>query len=111
LKSYFLKKFSYPHSDVATAAHSLDSLSHSGIEKLKRQLMHVIMQFVPHNTFDIYSSSIVFKYIFVERKLRSSGRALGSRSEGRGFDPHPMLDRSGVKAMPGLIPTPNSGSL
>jgi len=25
---------------------------------------------------------------------------LGSRSEGRGFDPHPMLDGSGVKAMP-----------
>jgi len=43
------------------------------------------------------------------RKLWSSGRALGSQSEGRGFDP--MLDGSGVKAMPGSIPTPNSGSL
>jgi len=31
--------------------------------------------------------------------------------EGRVFDPHPMLDGSGVKAMPGLIPAPNSGSL
>jgi len=31
--------------------------------------------------------------------------------EGRGFDPHPMLDGSGVKAMPGSIPAPNSGSL
>ncbi len=41
----------------------------------------------------------------------SSGRALSSRSEERGFDPCPMLDGSGVKAMPGLIPTPNSGSL
>jgi hypothetical protein len=29
-----------------------------------------------------------------------SGRALDSRSEGRGFDPCPMLDGSGVKAMP-----------
>jgi hypothetical protein len=44
-------------------------------------------------------------------KLRSSGKALGSQSEGRGFDPRPMLDESGVKAMPGSISTPNSGSL
>jgi len=44
------------------------------------------------------------------RKLWSSGRALGSQSEGRGFDPLPMLDGSGVKATPELIPTPNSGS-
>ncbi len=35
------------------------------------------------------------------QKLWSSGRVLGSQSEGRGFDPHPMLDGSGVKAMPG----------
>ncbi len=28
-----------------------------------------------------------------------------------GFDPRPMLDGSGVKAMPELIPAPNSGSL
>jgi len=41
---------------------------------------------------------------------QSCGLALGSRSEGRGFNPCPMLDRSGVKAMPGSIPTPNSGS-
>ncbi len=41
----------------------------------------------------------------------SNGRALGSQSEGRGFDPCPMLDGSGVKAMPGSIPTPNSGPL
>jgi len=46
-----------------------------------------------------------------KRKQRSSGRALGSRSEGRGFDPCPMLDGSGVKAMPGSIPIRNSGSL
>ncbi len=40
-------------------------------------------------------------------------RALGSRSEGRGFDPRPMLDGSDVKAMhmPGLISTPNSDPL
>ncbi len=41
----------------------------------------------------------------IRRKPWSSGRALGSRSEGRGFNPHPMLDGSGVKAMPGSIPT------
>ncbi len=46
-----------------------------------------------------------------EQKLWTSGRALGSRSEGCGFDPCPILDVSGVKAMPGSIPTPNSGSL
>ncbi len=36
----------------------------------------------------------------------SSGRALGSRLEGRGFDLRPILDDSGVtvKVMPGLIP-------
>jgi hypothetical protein len=43
--------------------------------------------------------------------LWSSGRALGSQSEGCGFDPFPMLDGSGIKAMPGSISTPNSGSL
>jgi len=47
----------------------------------------------------------------LQRKLWPSGRVLGSRTEGRGFDPCPMLDGSGVKAMPGLISTPNSGSL
>jgi hypothetical protein len=47
----------------------------------------------------------------IRRKPWSSGRALGSRSEGRGFNACPMLDGSGVKAMPGLIPTPSSGSL
>jgi len=48
------------------------------------------------------------------RKPWSSGGALGAlgaRSEGRGFDPRPMLDGSGVKAMPGSISAPNSGSL
>jgi hypothetical protein len=32
-------------------------------------------------------------------------------SESRGFNPRPMLDGSGVKAMPGLIYTPNSDSI
>ncbi len=45
-----------------------------------------------------------------KRKLWSSGRVLGSWLEDRGIDPHPMLDGSGVKAMPGLIPAPNPGS-
>jgi len=45
-----------------------------------------------------------------KRKLWSRGRVLGSRLEGRGINPLPMLDGSGVKAMPGLIPAPNSGS-
>ena len=49
--------------------------------------------------------------IALRRKLWSSGRALGSQSEGRGFKPRPMLDGSGVKAVPGSIPTPSSGSL
>ncbi len=51
------------------------------------------------------------EYELNEQKLWSTGRALGSQSEGCGFDPYPMLDGSGVKAMPGSIPTPNSGSL
>ncbi len=37
--------------------------------------------------------------------------ALGSQSEGRGFDPLPMLDGNGVKATPESIPTPDSGSI
>ncbi len=41
----------------------------------------------------------------------SSGGAFGSRLEGCGYDPRPMLDGSGVKAMPGSISAPNSGSL
>ncbi len=45
-----------------------------------------------------------------KRKLWSSGRALGSQLEGCGFDPCPMLDGSGVKAMPGSFSAPNSGS-
>ncbi len=47
----------------------------------------------------------------INRKLWSSGRALSSQSEGCGFNPRPVLDGSGVKAMPGSIPAPNSGSL
>jgi len=47
----------------------------------------------------------------IKQKLWSSCRALGSRSEDCGFESHLMLDESGVKAMPGSIPTPNSGSL
>jgi len=44
-----------------------------------------------------------------KRKLWPSGRVLGSRLEGRGIDPRPMLDGSGVKAMPGSILAPNPG--
>ncbi len=36
--------------------------------------------------------------------------ALDSRLEGNGFDSHPKLDGKGVKAIPGSIPAPNSGS-
>jgi len=43
-------------------------------------------------------------------KSESCGLAVCSRLEGRGNDPHPMLDGSGVKVMPGLIPAPNPGS-
>ncbi len=49
--------------------------------------------------------------LMLNRKLWSSIIALVSLSEGRGFDPHPMLDGSGDKAMTGSISTPNSGSL
>jgi len=49
--------------------------------------------------------------LFYERKLWFSGRALGSRSDGCGVDTRPMPDGSGVKAMPGSISAPNSGSL
>ncbi len=49
--------------------------------------------------------------IFKEKTNLSKSCGLGLQSEGCGFDPRPMLDLSGVKAMPGSIPTPNSGSL
>jgi len=52
--------------------------------------------------------ALITKTIY--RKLWSSGRVLGSRLEGRGIYPRPMLDGSGVKTMPGSIPAPNPGS-
>jgi hypothetical protein len=55
-----------------------------------------------------FFSSTIYR---IKQKLWSSGRALGSRLESRGFDSLPMLDGSGVKATPESIPTPNSGSL
>ncbi len=42
------------------------------------------------------------KVIKLRQTLWSSGRLLGSRSEGCGFDPHPMQDAIVVKAM--LVP-------
>jgi hypothetical protein len=45
------------------------------------------------------------------RISESCGLALVLQSECRGFDPRPMLDGSGVKAMPGSISAPNSSSL
>jgi len=36
---------------------------------------------------------------------------LDSGLEGHVLESHPILDGNGVKAMPGLIPAPNSGSL
>ncbi len=53
----------------------------------------------------------IVKKTQTQQKLWSSGRALSSQFEGRGFNSHPMLDGSGVKAIPGPIPAPNSGSL
>ena len=58
-----------------------------------------------HNCYAINSLS------FHKQKLWSSGRTLGSRLEGRGFDPCHMLDGNGVIAMPGSIIAPKSGSL
>ncbi len=49
------------------------------------------------------------KWCFLPFRSESSGLAL-EHSEGRGFDPCQMLDGSGVKAMQGPIPVPNSGS-
>ncbi len=60
----------------------------------------------------IYNKTLLRKVllsIVSESCSLAVGRALGSRSEGRGFNPCPMLDGSGVKAMPGSIPAPNSG--
>ncbi len=36
---------------------------------------------------------------------------LHSQLEGCGFESSPILDGNGVRAMPGLIPSPNNGSL
>jgi len=47
-----------------------------------------------------YVIPITLKILCSKQKLWSSGRVLGSRSEGHGFDLRPMLDESGVKAMP-----------
>jgi len=58
----------------------------------------------------LFKFNRILKFIHHWRKPWSSGRAPGSQSEGRGFNPRPMLDGSGVKAIPGSIPTPSSGS-
>ncbi len=67
-----------------------------------------------------FSSSALFasvkklynvKFKVAKVVVGSSGRALGSQSEGCGFDPLPMLEGGGVKAMPESIPAPKSGSL
>ncbi len=48
----------------------------------------------------------------LDLKSESCGLAVEhSADDQSGFNPCPMLDGSGVKAMPGSIPTPNSGSL
>jgi len=49
----------------------------------------------------------------IKNKVRKSGLLVSkhdSMLEGPGFESHPILDGNGVKAMPGLIPTPNPGS-
>jgi len=45
----------------------------------------------------------------VGQKLGLVVNVLDSRLEGCGFKSHPILDGNGVKAMPGLIPSPNPG--
>jgi len=51
----------------------------------------------------IENSNLGQKSVLVVSKLIS-------RLEGRGFKTHPILNGNGVKAMPGSIPAPNSGS-
>ncbi len=48
-----------------------------------------------------YTRVQIEQYFDIRPTIWSSGRVLGSRSEGRGFDTRPMLDESGVKDMPG----------
>jgi len=63
---------------------------------------------------DPENNTVIIRFFYIclglKQKLWSSGRVLGSQLEGRGIDPHPMFDGSGVKAMPGSIPSPNPGS-
>jgi len=59
------------------------------------------------NVFPTRTWENIWKNFFISE----SGRALSSQSEGCGFDPRPMLGGRGVKAMPGMISAPNSGSL
>jgi len=56
--------------------------------------------------------AVMYDYnMVVNRKLWSSGSVIGSRLEGCGIDPRPMLDVSGVKVMTGSIPAPNPGEV
>ncbi len=52
-----------------------------------------------------------YKTIEIKAKAMFQRQSTRLTTEGCGFDPCPMLDGSGVKAMPGLVPTPNSGAL
>jgi hypothetical protein len=57
---------------------------------------------------DLYLNALTPKKL--GRKTGLVVSKLDSRLEGLGFESHPILDGNVVKAMPGLIPTPNPGS-
>ncbi len=58
-----------------------------------------------NNNSILFNLRHIKKVLGNKQRLWSGSRALGSQSEGRGFNPHPMLDGSGVRAMNGSIPT------
>jgi len=76
-------------------------MDHQLEKKLTGQVGLVFLSTCLTETQNVNVDQSVSKHNTVfKRKLWSSGRAHGSRSEGRGFNPCPMLDGSGVKAMP-----------
>jgi hypothetical protein len=69
----------------------------SGPKRVSRLLE---LRFVQRTITNYYLTSIG---IILKAKLWSNGGVHGSRSEGRWFEPRPILNGSGVKAMPGKM--------
>jgi len=59
-----------------------------------------------YKLFDITMTSLLCKHLCGRRKPGLVDSKLDSRLKGRGFESHPILDKNGVKTMPGWLKYP-----